>query len=84
MGPNTMPRCDAPFGLAQDADKSAAMLDGMRIGTAEESLRRLGEKHEGGEEVDDSRRVSGYAIGRNGATVLAQALLVNTTLCELR
>lgn len=40
----------------------------------------LGDQFEGGQDLDDSLRVRGYRFGHNGASVLAQALIINTTL----
>ena len=46
--------------------------------------RRIGDVFESGEDAGPEKRVAGYRFGKAGAAVLAQALLVNTTLTELR
>ncbi len=45
---------------------------------------RIGDVFESGEDAGPEKRVAGYRFGKSGAAVLAQALLVNTTLTELR
>ena len=86
VGPSEVPRGDVPFGCSDDV--GAGMLQRMAIGTDNDT--RIGEANEGGvpgqgaRAGDDPKRITGYRVGKSGATVLAQALLVNTTLVELR